>query len=287
MTNTINPFVDPNAPAFGSVKLTYLTPEFAKELLGRNPRNRNISRSNLLMLKRAIANGEWELNGEAIKISKNGYILDGQHRCLAVVETNTPIWTLVMDGLDDSVQDTMDQGKSRSLGDVLAIRGEANTVALASIIRRVLTAEKYGLPMAFTGGGGVPAITVREALHWYERNAWVKSYVHPAKTISRGIPLGAAAVAALMRAFDEIDSDDASHFWSRLLDGVNLEPNSPILVLSRILRTLSDTSKGVTNQRYVAAITIKAWNSYRNGASIGLLKFRPGGATPERFPEPK
>ncbi len=35
------------------------------------------------------------------------------------------------------------------------------------------------------------------------------------------------------------------------------------------------------------AITIKAWNAYREGRSIGYLRFAGGGAKPEQFPEPR
>jgi hypothetical protein len=34
-------------------------------------------------------------------------------------------------------------------------------------------------------------------------------------------------------------------------------------------------------------VFIKAWNAYRSGETIELLRWSPGGAKPERFPEPR
>lgn len=30
----------------------------------------------------------------------------------------------------------------------------------------------------------------------------------------------------------------------------------------------------------------KAWNAYRNGDTVSIYRWRPGGAKPEQFPEP-
>lgn len=32
-------------------------------------------------------------------------------------------------------------------------------------------------------------------------------------------------------------------------------------------------------------VMIKAWNAYREGRSVGLIRFKSGGAKPEAFPE--
>jgi hypothetical protein len=35
-----------------------------------------------------------------------------------------------------------------------------------------------------------------------------------------------------------------------------------------------------------SALFIKAWNAYREGREVSLLKWNPGGARPEEFPVP-
>lgn len=276
-----------NDPRSISARIVKLTPEYAEELLARNPRNRKFSPRNYAVVKRAVERGEWELNGEAIKVSADGYILDGQHRCAAVVETGVPIETFLIEGLPDSTQDTMDTGKSRNLADVLSIRGEINGNGLAALIRRHYAYERLGLAQALgTSLGG--AATIREHLDWFHRNEWVRDYVTPGKAMGRTArPLSGATAGFLMRIFDEIDREDSDYFWARLVDGAGLDADSPILCLRQTLKTMALDARGERNQRYIAALVIKAWNAYRDGAPVRQLKYRIGGANPEKFPEPR
>lgn len=103
-----------------TAKVETITPEIAKTMLGENVNNRRISRDNVNLFAREIRNGEWRFNGEAIKFSKDGRLLDDQHRLLAVIAADKPLTTLVIRGLEDETQQTMDSGKTRTLGDVLA-----------------------------------------------------------------------------------------------------------------------------------------------------------------------
>ena len=269
-----------------TARLVDLTPALAEELLGRNPRNRKFSKSNYEVVKRAIERGEWLVNGEAIKVSEGGYILDGQHRCRAVAETGITIRTFIIEGLPDATQDTMDTGRSRSLGDILSIHGEPNASSLASVVRRMIVAERYGLRVASGFVGGYP-LTNKECMDWLESNPWVREYVHPGRAVARATPLGGAMASTLMRTFDNIDADDSTHFWGRVVDGLELTAKSPLHVLRTSYRIASEETKGERNQRYLTAVTIKAWNSYRDGDEISQLKYRMGGAKPEAFPEPK
>lgn len=270
-----------------TARLIDLTPALAESLLAKNPRNRKFSGANYGTVKRAIERGEWLVNGEAIKVSENGYILDGQHRCRAVVETGITIRTFIIEGLPDETQDTMDTGKSRSLGDILAIHGEANATSLAALVRKTIITERWGVKAATAGTGTGYPLTNRECLEWLKLNGWVRDYVHPGRKIGRSTPISGTLAGVLMRLFDNLDTEDSNYFWARLEDGLELTEDSPIYVLRRAFRIMNEDNKGERNQRYVAAITIKAWNAYRAGESIGLLKFRTGGAKPEAFPEPK
>lgn len=270
-----------------TARVVDLTPELAEELLSRNPRNRDISNRNYAYVRRAMERGEWVLNGEAIKTGEDGYILDGQHRCRAVVDTGITIRTLLVEGLPSSTQDTMDTGKSRSLSDILKIRGERSSARLAAITRRLHVLEEYGLRAA-CGGGTSYISTNRECLDYLDSNPWIREMVQPAFQIqTKANYPGCALTATLMVAFDRIDSDDSVYFWARAVDGVGLSAEHPVYVLRKTLNTIAEDSRGERNERYLGAITIKAWNAYRAGDPVGQLRFRVGGAKPEAFPEPK
>lgn len=105
------------------IETILLTPAKAAELLKRNTNNRNVKKERVLMYAHEIANDNWTLNGESIKISSNGEVLDGQHRIMAVIKANKPIKTVFISDLQKEVITTIDTGVGRSGGDVLSING--------------------------------------------------------------------------------------------------------------------------------------------------------------------
>ena len=84
-------------------KIEIITPDIARKLLQNNKKNRPIVRNNLDLLCNELLNGNFKLNGETIKISNLGNVLDGQHRLIAVVRTGVPIETMIVYGLNEEV----------------------------------------------------------------------------------------------------------------------------------------------------------------------------------------
>ncbi|MEH7879332.1 hypothetical protein V7799_17715 [Rhizobium laguerreae] len=62
------------------VKAVMVTPEMAENILAARGPNRNVSASVINKYARDMLAGRWQLNGQTIKISKDGQLLDGQHR---------------------------------------------------------------------------------------------------------------------------------------------------------------------------------------------------------------
>jgi hypothetical protein len=81
--------------------------------------------------------GDWNLNGQTIKIGKTGRLLDGQHRCAACIKANVTFEAVVISGLDESVFDTFDLGARRGLSDILKDKGETYTATLAASLRQL------------------------------------------------------------------------------------------------------------------------------------------------------
>ena len=68
--------------------LEFITPEKAQFYLEKNfENNRKISRNNLEELKREMRNSRFILSDSAICFDKDGTLVNGQHRLLAVVQT--------------------------------------------------------------------------------------------------------------------------------------------------------------------------------------------------------
>ena len=275
------------------MRIVIVTPDLAQELLTRNTRNRKITRSNVVAIKLNLEQGRWQLNGESIKVASNGDILDGQHRLLACVETGIPFETVLMEGFDPETQITMDTGKSRGLADMLQLQGETNCTGLAAAVAVVMRADRWGVRAATISGAGSGSqgypLTIAEQLDFFNENRWLIDLERRGAQL-RAVGLPARVCALLDYVFGSLDRDDADYFFDRLLDGQNLSEGSPILTLRNWLNAnRGGDAKRRANQAttlLATAMTIKAWNKYRDGEELRQLQFRVGGANPERFPEP-
>lgn len=124
-----------------------ISPARARALLEHcNKRNRAVDERRVAMYTQEIKAGRWLFTGEAIKISREGLLLDGQHRLWAVLEANVALPLLVITGLDPKAQEVMDQGMPRALHDALHLRGEPNPNYLAGALRAVAHYYRDGVP---------------------------------------------------------------------------------------------------------------------------------------------
>lgn len=264
-------------------EIMMITPEIAEQFLAKNTHNRNPKATNLKKVMRALTNGEWKLNGEAIKIAHDGTVLDGQHRLIAVVQTGIPMTTLVIRGLEHDTQETMDGGSPRSASDALRLRGESNAITLASVAKKIRVANTYGIKAAASNSY---VITTPEILRAVDEIEGLREIAKDAGRVATHTGMSASLAGLLMYCFSQIDADDSEYFFDRLATGELLAQGDPIYQLRKVLADI----KGVRGQKsmtFVAAVSIKAWNKYRAGESVSVLKFTPGGAKPDKFPEPK
>lgn len=261
-----------------------VTPRLAKQLLEQNTGNRKVSKTNLARVKTAMERNEWVLNGEAIKIAKDGRILDGQHRLHASVETDTTFDTLIVYGLSDDTQESMDAGKARTASDALAIRGYKSVHSLAAITTAIIKSEQWNIKAAVTTASASYAVTTKQVVDRVEREPGLMDLVRTAVKFPK-VGLSGKLAGLLYYVLSEIDAEDTEDFFHKLLSGENLDRGHPALTLRNLLLRLKD-ERGLKDQSYIAALTIKAWNRYRDGQEVLHLRYAPGGARPEPFPEP-
>lgn len=266
-------------------EIVTVTPEIAGILLARNTRNRRISKPNYLRVKEAMAKGEWEFNGEAIKIAADGTILDGQHRLFVSSEIGVSFKTIIVYGLPPETQDTMDTGKARTIADVLTLHQVPSATRVAAIVSAIIRTERHGLRAALSQGGSAYPVTSKQVLARIEQEPELLELPRFIRDVGKLFG-GSATPATLYYTFSKINAEDAEDFFGRLGTGQDLSAGDAILALRNLLQALK-SDRGEKSQRYVAAVAIKAWNKYRDGEQVGTLRFSLGGANPERFPEPR
>lgn len=129
-----------------TVRKELITPERAQQLLETlDPKQRRQRVAHIKYLRAEIDHGRWKINGETIKISSEGRVIDGQHRLSAIVSSGKAVESLVVFGIDENAFDSIDTGMRRNAADVLTMRGEANAAVLASAIGicAAVDAEQY------------------------------------------------------------------------------------------------------------------------------------------------
>lgn len=267
-----------------NVELTEVTPELAREWLGFNTHNRNVRQRVVLAYAADMEAGNWRWNGETIKFAADGALLDGQHRLSAIVEADVTVPLLVVRGLKNEAQETVDGGAKRQFGDVLKLRGESAPIALAAITRRVTTWDSGN---HWVDGTGKYPATNAQMLQTLDRYPWLREIANPSIEVARHCGLPASIIGFCWWLFSQLPGagDDTDFFFARLADGQSLVKGDPIYELRRAVDN-SRNVKGQRSERYLTAITLKAWNAYRDGAKVGLLRFTSGGSSPEQFPEP-
>lgn len=141
VADIIKPQAQPKASKIVPADVVTITPAMAEDMLGKNTKNRTISKHTVDAYARDMENGEWKFTGEALKFSRDGALQDGQHRLLACIKSQTPFTTLVVYDLSTEAQDLMDTGRGRTVADALSIRGHARANRIAGACRWLHTVK--------------------------------------------------------------------------------------------------------------------------------------------------
>ena len=283
MRNTTVPGASVNGPSYEVIEVT---PALAKEWLQRNTHNRNLRQRVAAGYAADMLAGAWVEDGQSIKFAADGTLLDGQHRLAAIAQSGVTLPMLVVTGLPSTAQDTMDTGAKRSLGDALKLRGEANYVALAAALMRVYQWQG-GARRSIGRGNGDVRPTHRQLLDALEEHPEIRRSAEMAVRVRNALPIPAGCISLCHWLFNQIDSSDCAFFFARLIDGAGLATDDAVYALRRTAEINARDKAWTLNEGYVVALVIKAWNAYREGRAVHLLKFKAGGANPEQFPEPK
>ncbi len=264
---------EPYMPTPRTVKMT---PKLAEEILTKNTLNRPLRAGRVERYAADMSAGNWRLNGETIKITDDGQLLDGQHRLFAVIESGKTIDMLLIEGLDASVMPTIDTGAQRSFADVLAIGGGKNATAVASVFRLIAWYEARPRP---TDPSSM-ALTHTELMKVADNNPDVPTVVPVAigSKAKKFLPKSILAFVYLMAWRGDPGKAGA---WLELLStGANMDPKHPVHQL-RERMTSNAIGKAKLPPLEVLALAVKSWNQFVTGKRTVTLRW----SSAEEFPK--
>lgn len=256
-----------------------ITPTLALEWLEQNTKNRPKRPKKVREYARDMKSGKWKLSGDTIKFDRNGVLLDGQHRLMAVIESDTPIASDVRFGLDPNVFINIDTHIKRQPHDFLSIRGEANSRAL---VKGVVNALCYIDKQYYNFGHS--RYTNDEISEFIRKNPEIRNSVDVGLRL-KGIVKSGLAVG-LHYLSSRANKKKADLFWKGLIEGSNLSSMSPIRVLREklISERLSGKKYEAMKSIEIVALIIKAFNAFVQNRAIGNLKWTSQGRSAEPFP---
>lgn len=262
-----------------------ISPKQAREYLESNTSNRPLVERRVATLMTAIERGDWMENGDAIKFNGDGTLLDGQHRLAAIARGRKAVRTLVIRGLTSESQETMDIGASRTVGNMLAIRGHQWPNQKAAVARQLWTYERSGIVLASQAGINVDP-TPAELIEIVESRTDIMDWIKFGASIrhaDRSLGLTDTVVASLAIIFAGLsDEDDAKAFFNQLVTPAH-QTDATAVLRKRLVQ------HGFHNPiapKMRLALTIKAWNNWIAGDKPTRLTWRAGGAHQEPFPTP-
>ncbi len=127
MTN----FIPNGARPCNNTFIITVTPELAKTWLEINNFNRPKNPETVARYVRQIHEDRWKLTHQGIAFTKNGFLLDGQHRLFAIIESgvSVPMRVCINESIDN--YDVIDCGRNRSHLDVVRMRKRDSTITSA------------------------------------------------------------------------------------------------------------------------------------------------------------
>ncbi len=115
-------------------ELVNVTPEMAANWLMKNEGNRKLRERHAAAIARAMDEGKYKLTHQALAVTKSGRLIDGQHRCRAVLIHNRAVNMFVAYGVPEDVFAVLDSGMPRKMHERLR-SNPANTSIMTALFR--------------------------------------------------------------------------------------------------------------------------------------------------------
>lgn len=266
-----------NAKLARSMETIILTPDRAAELIEHNKHNRPLSQPHVNRISRQIIEDKWKFNGDTIKISEEGDILDGQHRCWAVVEAKKGVETAIITGIKREAFSTIDTlRKPRNGGDVVALSGAQRYASLtATALGWLMRYQRGVIPVFRDPTNRIENSDIEAAFAAHpmmvqavERVICVRSLINP------------AVIGFLFYVLTNKNEDLANRMIGTLEDPAGIGVTDPFFKLRAYLATAKKRKETVNT----IALAIKAINAAARGERIQTLAWRNQGNHPEAFP---
>lgn len=236
--------------------------------------------------------GEWRLTHQGLAFDSKGHLKDGQHRLMALVQAcefgamegeqqikpnpALKVKFMVTRGLDNDIFAFLDNGRARSGGSVLAMSGYSSVSHLAAASRLFYLYDNYS--PKFWHNTKVTNQQILATANEYH----VAEYMAIGSSLLQVGMISSAATVGYMICERAWPEGPHMEFIEGLRDGVDLQSDSPALVLRNYLIRSRSVARVRRDSFTHLALYIKAWNDYATGKRRSSISIRSN----EPFPIP-
>lgn len=263
---------------FDGTRTGLVTPEIAGWLLDLNTANRPLQKGAVHRFVQILKAGLWQLTGEAVIVSREGQLNDGQHRLHAIMAASMPAPLDVRFGIAREAFAATGTGTRRTASQAVAITGAKNASAQAAIARLLVHHDAGQMAKASLQ---VEPQLVLETIQAEPLIAEIAAMTSrhrfaPARTAPFSLILLLAARATTM--------EKVAAFAAVVNSGRAAAETDPAYQLHLRLRDAA-LRKERLSQVDVAALAVRAWNAWIQGRELHRLVIQDGDRTSENFPE--
>lgn len=267
-----------------SIKVVKVTKKLVESLLAKNERNRKINKNEVEHILRDIKADNWMFNGDVIKIDKDGYLMDGQHRLTAIKEAGYPsdmeliIIQLPISGEDrDRVFYTMNTSRMSPAGQIFQYNEIPNGTASVAISRWIAK-TRFGKNLNLVASH----IEIMDTYNTFRKEVDnAVSLSHSKKGVVRFLAPMSAVLAIV--AHSRPNSTDVWDFASRVLNGTDLKKDSVEYAFFRYLSSLKTGHIGTMAQREQFFTAANAIYTYLDSPNKIVRTVRTTDAMKERL----
>lgn len=246
-----------------------VTPEIALDYLGKNPNNRAVKPAKVAKYARDMAANNWPMTGESIKFDDAGNLLDGQHRCLAVIQSGATVRMLVVQNVKREAQDYMDTGSARTAADALKMHGVKQNALVSAAVKIAICWETGQLRNSMVSR--LEEVSHADVFKWLDRNPGFYDVVPFAASLRHSIPARPSVIAFTVWEASKIDTEAAQRFFSDLAEMRTDGIGDPRRTLLNRLNNAKAARQRVEMSTEVYAV-FRAWNAWRAGEKLHQIK---------------
>lgn len=234
----------------------------AVELLENNHANRRIRTAKLAQYVEDMRHGRWLLNGETIIISKEGKLLDGQHRAFAALNVYEAPEVTYLFGIDEEARKTMDTGAKRFASDILYLHGIRNG-ALAATAARMIVALEQGKRKHFVGRDRISTSVIVDRVMQDKKLQDAADHIHKMKRVPvSGVTVG--VITATYYLLRKRNQEEAYHFIQEVFS------KTTDVQVALIARQRLEDLAGTGGREKRLEVLVRGWNMLRSN-DVGAI----------------